>query len=83
MTRSKSNRGPFGAPAEEEAPVVAAEVAAAPESPTGEVLVVVEGKSLITTRGVRGPGQDVTADELAGGAGQLKALKDNGFLEVK
>ena len=47
-------------------------------------LRVAPGKSLITTRGVRGPGDDVTAKELDGGTEQLAHLLGAGYLvEVK
>ncbi len=44
-------------------------------------LFVAKGKSLITKRGIRAPGDDVTAQELAGGEEYRQELKDKGFLE--
>jgi len=84
MTRSKPNRGPSVAPAGEEVSVVTAEVRETETAAPKKVSYVVSGgKSLSTKRGIRGPGQDVIADELAGGEEYLEHLARTGFLEVK
>ena len=52
-----------------------------PEPAEHPKFVVVDGKSLITKRGIRGPGDDITAKELAGGIEQLRHLYEEGFIE--
>lgn len=41
---------------------------------------VADGRSLITKRGILGPGQPVTASDLKGGAAAFSRLKSKGFI---
>ena len=45
--------------------------------------VVADGKSFCTARGVRGPGAEVVAEELAGGAEYLAHLCNVGYVVKK